>query len=311
MANLPKVRLTPYEPPFTRTGIDYFGPMFVKRARSTIKRYGCIFVCMSSRAVHLELAQSLSSDDFILVLRRFLNLRGKVKELRSDNGTNFVGAERELRDAIGNWNQNLIAEELRQRECDLIFHPPGASHMSGVWERLIRSAKRSMKALLGERTVNEEVLRTVFTEAQAIMNSRPLCPSSDDVRDMEPITPNHLLLQRPVMTSPPGKFEGTDLHSRRQWRQVQILADHYWRRWVREYIPTLQERQKLHHEKRNLSKGDLVLVVDECAPRGRWLMGRVTAVYPGRDGLVRTAHVKTKNSILLRPIRKLCLLEGN
>ncbi|KAK3729294.1 hypothetical protein QZH41_002213 [Actinostola sp. cb2023] len=310
MAGLPKVRVTPYEPPFTYTGIDYFGPLHVKRGRGTAKRYGCIFVCMTSRAIHLELAQSLETDAFIMVLRRFINTRGTVKELRSDNGTNFVGAERELRLAIKGWNQQQIEDELRVHNCEWVFHPPGASHMSGVWEHLIRSVKRSMKGIIGERMVDEEVLRTVLSEAQGIANSRPLCHNSDDVRDVEAITPNHLLLQRPTMTLPPGKFDDTDLVSRKKWRQVQVLADHYWKRWLREYLPTLQERQKWTVPRRNLAPNDLVIVADDNTPRGHWLLGRVTQVCPGNDGYVRSADVKTANSTLRRPIRKLCLLEA-
>ena len=149
MAELPKVRLTPFEPLFTNTGIDFFGPLLIKHGRGSAKSYGCIFVCRASRAIHLELAQSLETDDFIMVLRRFLNIRGNVKQLRSDNGSNFVGAERELREALEGWNQNRIERHLRQSGVDCIFHPPYASHMSGVWERLIRSVKRSLKAILG------------------------------------------------------------------------------------------------------------------------------------------------------------------
>ena len=155
MAELPKVRLTPFEPPFTNTGIDFFGPLMVKHGRGSAKRYGCIFVCMASRAIHLELAQSLETDDFIMVLRRFLNIRGGVKQLRSDNGTNFVGAERELREALERWNQNQIEEHLRQIGVEWIFHPPLASHMSGVWERLIRGVKQSLKAILGKTLVKD------------------------------------------------------------------------------------------------------------------------------------------------------------
>ena len=150
MAELPKVRLTPYEPPFTNTGVDYFGPILVKQRRSTLKRYGCLFVCMSSRAVHLEVAASLETDDFILALRRFLNIRGNVKQLRSDNGTNFIGAERELREAIQRWNRGQIEKELIQRECQWVFHTPEAPHMAGVWERLVRTVKQSLKAIVGE-----------------------------------------------------------------------------------------------------------------------------------------------------------------
>ena len=182
---------------------------------------------MTSRAVHLEQAQSLETDAFIMVLRRFLNTRGKVKQVRSDNGTNFIGAERELREAINQWNHRQIEDELRDWDCEWVFHPPGASHMSGVWVRLIREVKRSMKAILGERLVDEDVLRTVLSEAQGIANSRPLCPNSEDVRDMEAITPN------------PGHFDDADLICRKRWKQSQILADRYWRRWLREYLPTL------------------------------------------------------------------------
>lgn len=310
MADLPKVRVTPYEPPFTSTGIDYFGPLHVKRGRGTAKRYGCIFVCMTTRAIHLELAQSLETDAFIMVLRRFLNTRGDVKELRSDNGTNFVGAERELRASIKEWNHKQIEEELQQRDCKWVFHPPGASHMSGVWERLIRSAKRAMKAILGEKTVDEEVLRTVLSEAQAITNSRPLCPNSDDPRDIEAITPNHLLLQRAVTTIPPGCFDDSDLVSRKKWRQSQILAEHYWNRWLKEYLPTLQQRQKWHVPRRNLETNDLVLVADGNVKRGDWPLGRVMQVFQGRDGHVRSAEIKTKSTVLHRPITKLCLLEA-
>ena len=118
MAELPKVRLTPFEPPFTSTGIDFFGPLLIKHGRGSAKHYGCIFVCMASRAIHLELAQSLETDDFIMVLRRFLNIRGNVKQLCSDNGSNFVGAERE---ALEGWNQNRIERHLRQSGVDWIF----------------------------------------------------------------------------------------------------------------------------------------------------------------------------------------------
>ena len=239
MADFPKVRLTPYQPPFTSTGVDYFGAFTVK---GSTKRYGCIFVCMTSRAIYLELAQSLETDDFVLVLRRFLNTRGNIKQLRSDNGSNFIGAERELRESIEKWNHNHIEEDLKQPGCQWVFHPPYASHMSGVWEKLIRGVKRSLKAILGERMVNQEILRTVLSEAQRIANSGPLCPNSDYPRDMEPITPNHLLLQRPAMILPPGNFENTDLYSRKRWRQSQILRDHFWKRWfARVSIPTLQQ----------------------------------------------------------------------
>ncbi|XP_028516714.1 uncharacterized protein LOC110245225 [Exaiptasia diaphana] len=174
MASLPTFRMTAFEPCFTHTGVDYFGPLNVKRGRSQVKRWGAIFTCLNSRAVHLELASSLETDCFINLLRRFINRRGPPKYIYSDNGTNFVGAEKELKTAIQNWNQAQIDKQLLQKGTQWVFQPPKASHASGVWERLIRSTRKALKAILKESLVDEEVATTVLTEVEAILNSRPL-----------------------------------------------------------------------------------------------------------------------------------------
>ena len=321
MGDLPRARLTPHEPPFTYTGLDFFGPFYVKHACSTEKVYGCIFVCLTSRAIHIEDVgvRSLETDAFIQALRRFICIRGAAKEIWSDNGTNFTGGERELTVAIQDLDQEIIQRSLHEKDvewhCQPLkkwhFQPPTASHMSGVWERLIRSVRKTMKPILGHphAFVARETLRTVFAEAVGILNSRPLCPSSDDPNDREPITPSHLLQQHQGMSLPPGAFQEEDLYSQKQWQRGQILSNHFWTRWLREYLPLLQERKRWILKQRNLAVNDLVLVVKENAPRGQWLLGRVTRVIPGTDGLVRAAEVRTGNSTLLRPISKLCLLE--
>ena len=310
MAALPAFRTTAYEPCFTHTGVDYFGPLNVKRGRAVVKRWGVIFTCLNSRAVHLELASSLESDCFINVLRRFISRRGPPKFIHSDNGTNFVGAEREIRESIQTWNQKQIQDQLLQKGCQWVFQPPKASHASGVWERLIRSTRVALRAILGNSLVDEEVMATVLTEVESILNSRPLCSASDDPNDFAPLTPNHLLLQRAVHTLPPGSFVKEDIFSRRKWKQTQILADHFWKRWLKEYIPSLQERQKWYRPHRNAEVGDLVLLVDECLPRGQWRMGRIVKLFPSRDGLIRTVEVKTGAlTSFVRPVQKLCLLE--
>ena len=227
--------------------------------------------------------------------------------------------QREMTLAIQQLDQEMIRRSLHEKDvewhCQPLkkwhFQPPTASHMSGVWECLIRSVRNTMKAVLGHphALVTRETLRTVFAEAVGILNSRPLCPSSDDPSDCDPITPSHLLQQRQGMSLPPGDFQEEDIHSRKQWRRGQLLSNHFWNRWLREYLPLLQERKKWVLKRRNLTVNDLVLVVTEKLPRGHWLLGRVLKVFPGPDGLVRTAEVKTKNSTLLRPISKLCLLE--
>ena len=168
-----------------------------------------------------------------------------------------------------------------------------------------------MRAILGNQNalVGLETLRTVFAEVVTILNSRPLTPSSDDPSDFEPLTPNHFLLQRRNLALPPGLFVSEDLYRRKQWRQAQFLADCFWKRWMREYIPALQQRHKWVREKSSLAIGDHVLVVDDNSPRGRWLLGGVWKTFPGHDHRVREVEVKTKNGTLVRPISKLCLLE--
>ncbi|KAK3726800.1 hypothetical protein QZH41_007204 [Actinostola sp. cb2023] len=274
MAELPKVRLTPFEPPFSYSGVDYFGPFLVKRGRGKVqeKRWGAIFVCMNTRAIHLEVAKSLETDDFILVLTRFLNRRGHVKELRSDNGTHFVGADREISEAIKKMDHHKLGRKLAERGCNWIFHPPGASHMSGVWERLVRTVKRSLKAVLGKDSLNDEVLNTVFTEAERVSNSRPLTRNPSTPDDDEALTPNHFLNIRPSTNIPPGVVDEKDKFSRKCWRQAQLLSNHYWNRWLKEYVPSLQERQKWHQKQRNLCENDLVLVADDNVPRNKWTL---------------------------------------
>lgn len=217
--------------------------------------------------------------------------------------------------AIQQLDQEMIQRSLNKKEVEWHcqpfkkwhFQPPTASHMSGVWECFIRSVRNTMKAVLGHphALVTREILRTVFAEAEGILNSRPLCPSSDDLSDCDPITPSHLLQQHQGMSLPPGNFQEEDIYSHKQWRRGQLLSNYLWNRWLREYLPLLQERKKWILKRHNLAVNDLVLVVTEKLPCGHWLLGRVLKVFPGPDGLVRTAEVKIKNSTLLRPISKL------
>ena len=310
MADLPKVRVTPSEPPFTTVGIDYFGPFCVRRGRSEQKRYGCLFTCLTTRAIHLEVAHTLDTDSFLCCLQRFVARRGEPKEIRSDNGTNFVGGRRELRAAIGEWNQQQIHGFLLQKGITWVFNPPAASHMGGVWERQIRTVRSLILGVLRHQTLNDESLSALMCNIESIVNGRPITKLSDDPKDPLPLTPNHLLLLRAGPTLPPGHFVKNDIY-RRRWRQVQYLSDIFWSRWVKEYLPALQERQKWLHPNRNLQSGDLVLMCHENTPRNQWPLGLVIQVYPGKDGLVRTVQVKTKSGVYVRPVVKICLLEAN
>ena len=155
------------------------------------------------------------------------------------------------------------------------FNPPSASHWGGPWERLIRTIRRVMTTVLREQILDDEGLQTLMCEIESIVNGRPLTRVSDDPRDANALTPSHLLMLKSNESYPPGKFSKADNYCKRRWRQIQFLADLFWKRWVREYIPTLQQRQKWFTPKRNLKENDIVLIVDKPLPRGAWRLGRV------------------------------------
>ena len=310
MANLPSDRLIPGEPPFTRVGLDYFGPLIVKRARSDIKRYGCLFTCLTTRAIHLEVAHSLDTESFLHALERFVSRRGRPTVIRSDNGTNFVGGQRELKNLLKEWNQSQIESHLLEKEIQWIFNPPSASHMGGVWERQIRTVRTILTNLVGQQVLTDEKLATLFCVVEGIVNGRPITKLSDDPKDMKPLTPNDLLLLRPDNVLSPGNFVKQDA-LRQNWRQVQYLANVFWSRWLKEYLPTLQERQKWLVPQRNFKAGDLVLLMCESTPRSRWPLALIVDINAGPDGLVRSAQVKTATGTYVRPVHKLCLLEAS
>ena len=307
MADLPSSRVADCRPCFYFTGVDFFGPFFTRVGRSKVKRYGCIFTCLSVRAVHLEMAFSLSTDAFVNVLRRFICRRGKPHTIHCDNGTNFIGASAELRRSMMDLNNSFVQETLRRREIEWSFIPPQAPHMGGAWERIIRTIKRILNALLLQQTLTDDSLITVLTEVESIINSRPLTPVVMDPSADEPLTPNHLLLARsPQDSSSIGVFTKKDNYTRKKWRQVQYVVDQFWLRWRKEYLQTLQARQKWTKIQPNLAVDDLVLVNDQAFPRGKWPMGKVIQTFPDKSGHVRQVLVRTQSNTLLRPVTKLC-----
>jgi len=308
MAQLPGERVRGGEPAFSYVGVDCFGPFKVKQGRARVKRYGCLFTCLTVRAIHIEVLHTLETSSFLDALHRFIARRGTPRILRSDNGTNFVGAERELRESLERLDQEKIRGIIATEGIRWVFNPPAASHMGGVWERQIRTVRRVLAGLAPEEDLTDEGLRTLFCSVESIINSRPISSHSADPADPEPLTPNHLLLQR-AFPIPPGVYSDADRYSRRRWRQVQYLADIFWERWRKEYLPQLRAATKWQGPRRNVAEGDLVLIIEPPLARNQWRWGRVVAVHPGEDNLVRTVTLKTKDGELVRPIAKLCMLE--
>jgi hypothetical protein len=311
IAPLPPARVIAENPVFHYCGVDYFGPLVIKERRSRVNRWVALFTCLSVRAIHLEVVNTLSTDGFIMAYRRFIARRSEPAEIFCDNGTNFRGAAPELRECV----KRLNADEnfrsfMSKREIVFHFNPPHAPHMGGAWERLVRSVKVSLRAVFKDRVVYEDILTTSLAEIENAINSRPLTTLSADATDLDPLTPRHLL-------APSSSFQVTQQDSpmpedetcRRRWRQAQFIVDQFWRRWKREYLPNLTVAQKWRTEKRSLKEGDVVIVVDDSLPRGLWPLGRVLEVFEGRDGRVRTVSVKTRNGVFRRPACKLCFLE--
>ncbi|KAL9984439.1 hypothetical protein ACROYT_G006730 [Oculina patagonica] len=220
MAPLPEARIAPSDPPSTHVGVDYFGPLYVKQGRSEVKRYGYLFTCLTMRAVHIEVAHTLEADSFICAYQRFVCRRGKPRKIYSDNGTNFTGAERELREALGRLDQTKVYNHLRIGDVQWSFNPPEASHQGGIWERMIRSVRKILAALVKEQLMKDEALSTLLCEVEKILNDRPLTPLSDHPDDSEPLTPNKLLLipAFPLMSS-----QNTTMHGEQEFECEDVL----------------------------------------------------------------------------------------
>jgi hypothetical protein len=236
--------------------------------------------------------------------------RGQPRRLFSDRGTNFVGADNELKQALRSLDNNAIQRAMSHHRIEWEFNPPHASHRGGLWERLIRSTRNILRSLIKQQLLSDEALLTVFAEVERILNSRPLTPVSSDSRDPAALTPADLLLLQPNNQMPLGTFHKEDCLLKRVWRQAQYLSDVFWRRWTREYVPLLIQTQKWQRPSRNMRVGDVVLVADQNLPRGQWPLGLVEKTRLGRDGLVRQVTVRTAASTLERPITQLCLLEA-
>ena len=304
MADLPEDRLEP-APPFTNCGVDLFGPWYIKEGRKELKRYGVLFTCMATRAIHIETAVSLSSDSFINAVRRFISIRGPIRQLRSDRGTNFIGAESELKEALAEMDHHAVSQFLLKEGCDyshyeVKLNAPSASHTGGAWERQIRSVRRILGPLMHQAgsQLDDESLRTFMCEAAAIVNSRPLTVDNlNDPTSLAPLTPNHLLTMKTrIILPPPGRFQHTDVYSRKRWRRVQYLTNEFWTRWRNEFIQNLQQRQKWIRPQANLHIGDIVIVKDDNLPRNQWLLARIVEVFPGSSSLLVTPAWTTRAS---------------
>ncbi|XP_062557369.1 uncharacterized protein LOC134222243 [Armigeres subalbatus] len=308
MAPLPRQRLAARVDPFAYVGIDYFGPLEVSIGRRMEKRWVALFTCMTTRAVHLEVAYSLTTESCKMAIRRFVKRRGSPSEIFSDNVTNFVGANRDLMKELNAG----CGDTFTSAKTRWTFNPSSAPHMGGAWERMVRSVKEAKKAFIDGRKLTDEILHTVLIEAENLVNSRPLTYVSTNVKeDQEALTPNHFLRGRPIAEClpPRNSVELADT-LRSSYNRAQFLAHKFWDRWQKEYLPTLNSRSKWMVDQRPVAVGDLVFVADG-EKRNVWERGMVKEVFTGSDGRIRSASVQTSKGEKVRPVAKLAILELN
>ena len=261
---------------------------------------------MTTRAVHIEVVDGLDTDACMMAITRFMARRGRPHMFISDNGTNFVGSAREFRELAIKWNQSAIHDQLAHQRIVWKFNPPGAPHFGGVWERLVRSCKKAMYSILGSRCLTLPVLTTTMCLVEQTLNGRPLTPVSHDPEDLEALTPNHFLLGPRVIAQPLIPDASRYVDCRRLYKVAQGYSEMIWKRWTNEYLPQCNVRSKWHKpEHRDLKVGDLVWLVDESIKKTFFQMARVLEVYPGSDGVVRSAKIRTNMGELQRPVVKL------
>lgn len=304
MSDLPSYRVNQVKP-FSVVGIDLGGPFRIKlgshRGAKMDKAYLCLFVCLATKAVHLEVVSTLSTEGFIAALRRFVGRRGRCNVIHADCGTNFVGAKNQL--------SSLMQHASRAEKIEFKFNPPGAPHFGGVWEIQIKAAKSHLYRVVGDQVLTFEELTTLFVQIEAILNSRPLYPISSDPNDISCLTPGHFLTLEPLTAVPEEDFCNTNIKRLHRWQMLQAFQQNFWSRWKTEYLNSLTQRAKWTKDSKPLPIGSMVIIKDDNRAPLQWTLARVVDLQVGGDGIARSALVKNANNHLItRPLVKLCPL---
>ncbi|XP_037827391.1 uncharacterized protein LOC119615458, partial [Lucilia sericata] len=268
--------------PFQVSGVDYCGPFQI-----------------TQRAIHMELVPDLTTIAFIAALRRFISRRGRCATIYSDNATNFIGANKELKamlsDFLSEEHIEVVREACLSEGITWNFIPPRSPHFGGLWESGVKQAKHYLRRAIGKHILTYDELNTVVCQTEAILNSRPLTPLSSDPNDLRPLTPAHFLIGRPLTSLPEPNLCTVNPSSLKSYKLIQWIQQHFWERWRKEYLNCLQQKLKWNTASPNIEINDLVLLKDDNIPPLKWPLARVIAVNPGDDGFVRVATVKSKD----------------
>lgn len=313
MGQLPSNRVQPSRA-FLHTSVDYMGPFLVKRynarrVRIVDKAYGAVFVCMATRAVHLELVSALTTEAFLAAFARFTNRRGRVESIRSDNATNFEGAANEFDALIAEqWADASNSSAIRDQAISWHFNPPYAPHMGGIHEAAVKSAKHHLRRVVGSQQLTFEELATLLTHVEACLNSRPLTALTDEHSDALALTPAHFLIGEPLV-SPLMRDQSTIPSNRlSHFELLQKFAQEFWNRWSDEHVRAMLNRTKWCHSHESIKRDDIVLVLSEPRPQTKWPLARVVNLYPDSEGKVRAVDIIFEGRVYKRPINQLNVL---
>ena len=314
MGCLPAERITPARP-FERCGVDFCGPIFTYlkiRGKQPYKCYIAIFICFVTKAVHIEAVSDLSSDAFIAALKRLIGRRGLPSTIYCDNATNFIGANAQLLDLkkmfTDEFFKNSIHNFCSENFINFNFIPPRAPHFGGIWEAAVKSAKGHLYRTLASAKMTYEELSTTLVEIEAIMNSRPITCQSSDPNDLEALTPGHFLIGCPLNSLPEPNIDCHDISNLQRWKRIVAAKQQFWKRWSTDYLNELIQKSRWSDPKPNIEINTLVLIHEDNTPPMKWVLGRIIKVYPGKDGRVRVADVKTNKGLFRRPVHKLAIL---
>ncbi|XP_047736655.1 uncharacterized protein LOC125177954 [Hyalella azteca] len=301
--------------PFQITGIDYSGAITVREQSTSTKVYIALFTCMVTRAVHLEVAGSNSEEDFLRAFIKFASRRSFPSIVYSDNAMNFVSASKTLKDIA---NSQLVSSAFNNYQVEWRFITPRAPWQGGAWERMIGITKTSLKKILGKSLVTRQDLETILAQIEAKINDRPLTYLSEDINDLQPLTPSLLINGRRIKEFPdPVEIEDIRDPSFQEKAILtkclthnQLLLQNFWKRWHSDYLLSLRERSQSNNVALNnsIKIGDIVQIHGD-SPRVNWKLGRVIAFITGSDNLVRSVELVTDSGKIIRPITKLYPLE--
>lgn len=295
MAPLPRQR-TNIERPFTHTGVDFCGPISVRsgiRRVTSTKAYISVFAYFSTRAIHLELVNGLTSNAFIAALKRFIGHRGSPQHMYSDNGTNFVGANKELRAYIQQLYKDYhLDKSIKLSGMQWHFNPPATPYFGGLWESAVKSTKTHLVKCTKGALLTFEELSTLLCQVEAVLNSRPMTSLSTDPSDYSALTTSHFRIGSPLTQVLEPTIATEPRSNLKRWELVRFQSQHFWNRWSREYLPQLQKRGRWLSLSRPVKVGDLAISEEDNKPARQWKLVRITAVHAGLDGITRVKTIR-------------------